>query len=255
MKESVRECPRPSDLSAGSEQRDWHALESHSKSRYETGAVSSKGLVKGRGDANMLRAIPAARSTFLRRSRRYWVSGAVLVLLLLAGHAERVHAEKLRDSVKKQSVSVRLIGRASSLPVTTFGANYQSFVAALHAPNGDISLVKLVYRFLSYDHGLPAAFMDYDYVHRFRAVRQLDCDEAADTVLYSRHASPAGEMPGRDFTFEYAKGAADTRIPSTGVLPCYVVTPADYQGSTHLPRTTPIAIVAKKKSDGASKAP
>ncbi len=183
------------------------------------------------------------------------MSGAVLVVLLVASHAPLVHAEKLRDSVKKQSISVRLVGRASSLPVTTFGANYQSFVAALAVRNNDPLLVKLVYRFLSYDKSLPAAFMNYNYLHRFRAVRQPDCDEVADSVLYSRHASPAGEMLDRDFTFEYAKGATATTIPATIVLPCYVVTPADYLGSTHVRRTIPSPIVAEKApaSTGAAK--
>jgi len=154
-------------------------------------------------------AISAALPTLHRRSRQYWVSGAVLVLLLFVSHTQPAHAEKLRDSVKKQSVSVRLVGRASPLPVTTFGANYESFVAALETQNNkdDVSLVKLVYRFLGYDRGLPAVFMDYNYVHRFHAVRRPDCDEVASTVLYSRHVSAVGEMPDHDFTFEYAKGA------------------------------------------------
>ena len=204
-------------------------------------------------------AISAALPTLHCRSRQYWVSGAVLVLLLFVSHTQPAHAEKLRDSVKKQSVSVRLVGRASPLPVTTFGANYESFVAALETQNNkdDVSLVKLVYRFLGYDRGLPAVFMDYNYVHRFHAVRRPDCDEVASTVLYSRHVSAVGEMPDHDFTFEYAKGATGTTIPSTIVLPCYVVTPADYQGSTRVPRTIPSPIVAEKEQGptGAAKAP
>jgi hypothetical protein len=206
----------------------------------------------------MAMTLSAALPILRRSSRRYWASVAALVLLLLASHSRPAYAKKLRDSIKKQSVSVRLVGRASSLPVTTFGANYQSFVAAFETRNkNDVSLVKLVYRFLSYDQGLPAVFMDYSYVHRFRAVRQPDCDEVAGTVLYSRHASAVGEMPDREFTFEYAKSATETTIPSTIVLPCYVVTPADYQGSTLVPRTIPSAIVAEKEQGptGAVKAP
>jgi hypothetical protein len=171
-------------------------------------------------------------------------------MLLLASHMQQAHAEKLRESAKKRSVSVRLIGRASPLPVTTFGANYQPFVALLEAQNNnnnnDPLLVKLVYRFLSYDTGLPAVFMDYSYMHRFRAVRQPDCDAAADTLLYSQHVSSVGETLDRNFTFEYAKGAAGTTISSTIVLPCYVVTPDDYRGSTHSPRTVSSPIMAEK---------
>jgi hypothetical protein len=108
-------------------------------------------------------------------------------------------------------------------------------------------LVKLVYRFLSYDTGLPSVFMDYSYVHRFHAVRQPDCDETADTLQYSQHVSSVGETLDRNFTFEYAKGAAGTTILSTIVLPCYVVTPDDYRGSTHSPRTGSSPILAEKE--------
>jgi hypothetical protein len=156
--------------------------------------------------------------------------------------------EKLEDSIKKQSVSVRLVGRTPPLPVTTFGANYQSFVATLQDDKNFAPQVKLVYRFLSYDRGLPAAFMDYNYVHKFRAVRQPDCDESAATVLYSRHPSPTGEMSNSNLSFEYARGAKGVPISSTTVLPCYVVAPGDYKGSTRLPVRIPATAVAETNS-------
>jgi len=108
-------------------------------------------------------------------------------------------------------------------------------VATLQADKDFAPQVKLVYRFLSYDHGLPAAFMDYNYVHKFRAVRQPECDESAATVVYIRD-------------FEYARGTTGVAIPSTIVLPCYIVTPGDYQGSTRLPARNPGTAVAETNS-------
>jgi hypothetical protein len=156
--------------------------------------------------------------------------------------------EKLHDSTKKQSVSVRLVGRTPPLPVTTFGANYQSFVATLQTNKDYATQVKLVYRFLSYDQGLPTAFMDYNYVHKFRAVRQPDCDESAATILYSRHSSPTGETLKSNLSFEYARSATGVAIAPTAVLPCYVVTPGDYQGSKRLPASIPVTAVAETNS-------
>jgi len=194
----------------------------------------------------MPKAMPAARPRSLRHARLHWVIG-VAVALLVGSLIQRAEAKKLQDSLKTQDVLVRMVGRASSIPVTTFGANYQSFVAAFYAHNNhDVILVKLVYRFLSYDQDLPAALMDYNLVHRFRARRQPDCDESADTILYSRHPSPSGTMLDREFSFSYAKNATGVTIPTAAILPCYVIAPADYKNSRRVPIAVSGAVVAEK---------
>ena len=195
----------------------------------------------------MPKAMPAARARSLRQVKLHWVIGVALVLLSGGSLIQRADAKKLQDSLKIQSMSVRLVGRASSTPVTTFGANYQSFVAAFYAHNNhDVTLVKLVYRFLSYDQDLPAALMDYTLVHRFRARRQPDCDESADSILYSRHSSPSGKMLDREFSFSYARNAAGVTMPPAAILPCYVIAPADYKGSKRVPLALSGAVVAEK---------
>jgi hypothetical protein len=146
-------------------------------------------------------------------------------------------------------VTVRLIGLASPLPVTSFGANYDSYVAAMRLRKDDVSLVKLVYRFMNYDPRFPASLVDYDFVHKFRAVREPDCDEAVDTMLFSHRITASGATAGRDLTFEYAKHAAQIAVAPPTVLPCYVVSPADYKGSKHLPAGPSNSAVA---DDGSS---
>lgn len=194
----------------------------------------------------MPKAMPADRARSLRHARLHWVI-VVAVALLSGSLIQRVEARKFQDSLKTQYVSVRMVGRASSIPVTSFGANYQSFVAAFYAHNNhDVTLVKLVYRFLSYDQDLPAALMDYDLMHRFRARRQPDCDESADTILYSRHSSPSGKMLDREFSFSYAKNATGVTIPSAAILPCYVIAPADYKGSKRVPTAVSGDVAAEK---------
>lgn len=175
---------------------------------------------------------------------------AAFLLLLLLMDVTWAHAAGLEPSPKKEVVSVRFVGRAASVPITSFGANHHSFVAVLHFGNShDVSLVKIVYRFLSYDTSLPASLMNYDIVHKFRAVRQTDCDEVADTLLYSHRLSSSGGISGRDFSFQYARNASGITIPPDSVLPCYIVTPADYKGSAHVPANVPDSAAGKETLD------
>lgn len=178
-----------------------------------------------------------------KNAPQYWAITAALLFLQL-GCAGWAFAAGIEPSPKKEVVSVRFVGRAASVPVTSFGANRSSFVAALHSRNSpDVSLVKIVYRFLTYDTSLPASVVDYDVVHRFRALRQTDCDEVADTLLYSHRLAPSGEILGRDFSFQYAKNASGITIPPAAVLPCYIVTPAGYKGSKRIPAAVADSIV------------
>jgi hypothetical protein len=55
-------------------------------------------------------------------------------------------------------------------------------------------------------------------------------------------------MLNNDLNFEYARGATGVAIPPTDVLPCYVVTPGDYQGSMRLHAKIPGTAVAQTNS-------
>ncbi len=181
-------------------------------------------------------------------TRMGWAMACAAVLLLAGGAAQ---GRSLKSSVKKESVSFRLVGRAAPVPITSFGANYESYVAALQSPKtNDVSLVKVVYRFLSYDPRLPVSFVDYDLVHTFRAVRQPDCDESASAMLYSHPLSHTGEVQNETFTFEYAKHASDVTIAPAVMLPCYVITPADYKGSNPVPQRDARPLLSEKQAAG-----
>lgn len=142
-------------------------------------------------------------------------------------------AEKLQYPLKKQPIAVRVVGRAAPLPISSFGANEQSFIVMLQpAADQAPSLAKLVYRFVSYDRDLPATFLDYDFVHKFRAARQAGCDERASALLYSPRKAASGRLLDLELSFEYARQATGIAIPPEVVLPCYVVAPADHRGSS-----------------------
>ncbi len=184
-------------------------------------------------------------------ARPYWTIAVAFVGLLLT-FAGSTSAANLGSSPKKRIVSFRLVGHAAPLPVTSFGANYETYVAALQSRDHQVSFVKLVYRFLPYDASLPASLMDYELVHRFRAVRQPDCDATAESLLYSAQVGPTGELLGRNFSFVYSRHAAEIAIPAATLLPCYVVTPADYKGSKHV--STHVTSLAREKAPAGTQA-
>jgi hypothetical protein len=199
--------------------------------------------------------MPKAKVPFSSRflqNRTQSARVAMALVLVVAACVEQSDAVKLKESFRKRSVSVRLVGRAAPLPTSTFGANYDSYVAVLQAGNiTDVPFVKLVYRFMDYDRSLPRLFMDYEFVHRFRALRQPDCDEPAEAMLYSLHLTRFGELLGSDFSFEYAKNATEIVIPATTILPCYVVAPTDYKGSHRVPARPSASVTAEDQSDRA----
>ncbi len=182
----------------------------------------------------------------LQLTRHYGVVAALVLLIAISGPG-RAYAAGIKKP-KKQLVSVRFLGRAPLMPVTSFGANYESYVAALrsHSNKDEGSLVKLVYRFLTYDSRLPASLLDYNAVHRFRAVREPECDQTVEAMLYGdRPVLPSGTQVS-DFSFVYARNALPMQIPEAAVLPCYVVTPADYKGSKNVPAGVSNSVAAGK---------
>ena len=164
-----------------------------------------------------------------------------------------VCAANLTSPVKKQSITVRLIGRASFLPVTSFGANYESYVGSLQSKASDSTMVKIVYRFMNYEPRLPGSLADYDLVHTFRATRQPDCDAKAETLIYSQHVGPAGQVSEPAFSFVYAKNASGVSIPPTVLLPCYVVSADGYKGTRTMPARRPGPIATDGAPLGASR--
>lgn len=182
------------------------------------------------------------------RSRTF----TTMVLLVVAFVGTMCGAD-LRPTVKKQSISVRLIGRASSLPLTSFGANYESYVGTLQTKANGLALVKLVYRFMNYQPRFPGSLADHDLVHSFRATRQPDCDERAESIIYSRQVGPAGQTSEPTFSFVYAKNASGISIPPSAVLPCYVVSADDYKGTRSLPVGQADPVAADKQPLGASR--
>lgn len=170
----------------------------------------------------------------------------MLAALLFGIHVEECYAKDSRDTVKKQLVIVRILGRAEVLPISSFGANYHSYVAVVESGAKEVTFIKLLYRFMDHDGALPSSWADYELVHKFHATRQPECDEAADSMLYSQHRAHTGELLDREFSFTYARNAHIT-IPETAVLPCYVVSPRDHDGSKRVPLNISASTVAAKK--------
>ena len=141
--------------------------------------------------------------------------------------------------VKKETLQGRTVARAISGLPSTIGMNRRSYIAEVYSKREEPRLVKLSFRFLHYENDLPDSFFDYAVTHKFRAVRDTSCDEPLERMFYSDRFDSADHYLGREFTLKYAKGAPQFTIAPETILPCYILTPRDYQGE-----------IAPKKSTG-----
>jgi hypothetical protein len=88
---------------------------------------------------------------------------------------------------RASTIQVRFIAREQPIARTSFGYNWDSYIAELQHKNGERELIRLSYRFLYYEPEMPPSFLDYSYVHGFRAVHDEGCNTsmAATTRKYT----------------------------------------------------------------------
>jgi hypothetical protein len=157
---------------------------------------------------------------------------------------------ELRSSSNKKMLKVRLIGSEPSVPTTSFGPNWKSYVAEVQSGAERPRLVRFVYRYALSAPTMPGTFLDYALVHRFRALRDEACDMPLASMLYSYKFSSGDFEPvrptGRELTLEYASSAPRLSAADPAVLPCYVVGPKDYKGSR---ASQPVEEYSKKSVD------
>lgn len=69
---------------------------------------------------------------------------------------------------KTATMRVRLVAVAYALPRSTYGSSYEVFVAEKEIGDGEWSLIKLVFSFLSFQPRLSESGLDYSVVHEIR---------------------------------------------------------------------------------------
>jgi hypothetical protein len=123
---------------------------------------------------------------------------------------------------KTTPMRVRLVALAWALPPTSYGASYEVFVAETEIDQGEWRLIKLVFRFLSFQPRLSETGFDYSVVHEVGASRDPDCDETISQLT-------ARSLPSRHEPLIYSRNVpredlGRRRIP----LPCYQTNADDY---------------------------
>lgn len=185
----------------------------------------------------------------------YCTKSLTLLLALSIVGLPLAHGAKLRSNPRTKVIQVRLIASEPSLPTTSFGLNWTSYVAELQFGKEPPQLVRFMYRNYLSAPTLPKSFLDYSLVHRFRALRDEQCDLPLTTMLYSYRFTSGTYDParpiGRELTLEYAslapKFSEQDSEQDHQLLPCYVVRAKDYKGSH---ATKPVVGHPQKSDDG-----
>jgi len=127
---------------------------------------------------------------------------------------------------------VRLIAREQPIAYTSFGDNWDSYIAELQHKNGERELIRLSYRFLYYEPELPYSFLDYSYVLRFRAVRNEECGTTMAAATRRYTVEREEKIGIQNAAFRYASDAPKIDEGSQAILPCYVVRPGKHVKTT-----------------------
>ncbi len=149
-----------------------------------------------------------------------------VVVPAVAGH------DSLRPKPERLSVKSRIVARVPLETLTSVGLNEQSYVFELDGiKNVAPRLVKVSYRFHLREPQLPSSFLDYDLVHHFNVTRDDSCDETWGALTTRYLFDRNGNFRGSQSALVYVSNAPAPQMDRQDILPCYVVTPRDYQST------------------------
>jgi hypothetical protein len=134
---------------------------------------------------------------------------------------------------KTAPVRVRLVALAWTLPRPTYGASYEVFLAETEIDRDEWRLIKLVFRFLSFQPRLSESGFDYSVVHEVSAWRDPDCDQTVSQLT-------ARSLPKRHEPLIYARNVPREDLDRRRIpVPCYQTNADDYIKSTVEPIAPP----------------
>jgi hypothetical protein len=134
---------------------------------------------------------------------------------------------------KTTPVRVRLVALAWTLPSSSYGANYEVFVAETEIEHNEWRLIKLVFSFLPFQPRLSESGFDYSVVHEIAASRNADCDETISQLT-------ARSLPTRHEPLLYAQNVPREDLDRRRIpLPCYQTNADDYIKATFEPIAPP----------------
>ncbi len=183
-----------------------------------------------------------------------------LLLLCLGASVQPVAARHtgLRPKSEKFLVKSRIVARVPLETYTSVGLNYQSYIFEFDSGGKQSApqLVKVSYRFQLRDPQLPSSFHDYSLVHRFRVTRDDSCDETWGSLTTRYLFDRGGNFRGSQSALVYSRNVpVPPHMDNQAILPCYVVTPRDYESTTKQPLPSQLALNQPSPNPPAQKPP
>jgi hypothetical protein len=162
----------------------------------------------------------------MKPSRSFVVFFIAVVFILTSGSPAA--GGEPWPTLRKESIEVRLIALALTLPRTSFFANDEVFIAEQEMGKDESRFIKLVYDFLPYQPPLSSYGLNYSLVHRVHAVRDTSCDETLREMRWQRQATANN--------WKYAAGTPVADLDQRQArLRCYRTTSSDYERALREP--------------------
>jgi hypothetical protein len=127
----------------------------------------------------------------------------------------------------------RVLASINSLdPNSDLTARYENFVFGVES-KGDsgvrITPIRILYRFHSWDERLRDPFFDYSKRYEMRVERERRCDEKLSVLSYEKNEDENGKELPPTHILRVIDGAPKELLKTDSVLPCYRLTPGNYQ--------------------------
>ena len=160
-------------------------------------------------------------------------AGLLLLCFCAAVQPAAAGLDGLRPKTQKIAVKSRIVASVPEETLTTIGLNHKSYLFEFDSglKGSAPQLVKVSYRFHLRDPQLPSSFLDYMLVHHFLMTRDDSCDETWGALTTRYVFDRNGNFRGSQNAIVYSSNAPVPEIDRQAMLPCYVVTPQDYQST------------------------
>ncbi len=164
---------------------------------------------------------------------------ALVAVLGLSMAGQPVLAGNLIPKPKRVTFSGRMVAKVPTETLSTMGLNYQSYLFEVQSRKEGPELIKVSYRFLIREPQLPASFLDYSLLHKFRMTRDESCDESWGDVSSRYVFDREGKLSAKLQDIVYARNAPVLQLEAQTSLPCYVATPQDYESTKRVKALPP----------------
>jgi len=112
------------------------------------------------------------------------------------------------------------------------GPQYAKFIFGVETKGTktrEVTPVLIAYAFHKKDGPPPDSFYDHSKLYELRVVREPMCDESVSALSYEKNEDETGKQLPPTYVLRFLEGAPKDILKPDSVLPCYVLTPRNYQ--------------------------